>query len=169
MVNESNDLPELSCQWCSGTIPENASACTTCGAARPRADLVAPGYVQPDDVSISFRSLDDDGANADDDETKAKQILKDLDAYIPEEQASPRRASSNAGDDALMIIGVLAISGLTGGLMGWFLAPSLIHEVFNEMIGVETDGPEAFRRLGGFLGALIAMLLGSLLVTFIRR
>lgn len=168
MSSEPADQPEMNCQWCSGMIPENASACTTCGAARPRADLVAPGFVEKPEPSDPLLTPDSGSTDVTDDENRARQILKDLDAYVPESRA-PTRQSRDSSDDVILVVGALVISGISGALLGWFVAPPLIHEIFNEAIGVDTDGPESFRRLGAFIGSLMAMLFGSLLVTVLRR
>jgi hypothetical protein len=169
MQNESTSQPELTCQWCIGIIPENELACASCGAARPREDLVAPGYLQPEVPSTTYSAPAASQSTEIDDEVRARQILKDLNAYVPEEKAAPARPTRDMSDDALVVIIVLAGSGVFGGLVGWFLAPPLIYDLFNDVLGVDTDGPEAFRRLGGFVGALVAMLFGSMLVAFMRR
>lgn len=168
MQSEPANQPQRNCQWCSGTIPENASVCTTCGAARPREDLVAPGFIQQEDAVTPTQTPEPVVEDLTDDEARARKILKDLDAYIPEEPARTS-APRDSGDDILLVAGALAVSGLVGALLGWFAAPPLIHHLFNDVIGVDTDGPEAFRRLGAFIGALVAMLFGALLVTVMRR
>jgi hypothetical protein len=104
-----------------------------------------------------------------DDEVRARQILKDLNAYVPEEEPDYVPPTRDASDDMLIVIIVLAGSGVAGGLFGWFLAPPLIYDLFNDVLNVDTDGPESFRRLGAFMGALITMLFGSMLVAFMRR
>jgi hypothetical protein len=170
MQSVSTNQPEQSCQWCGGTIPENGLACSTCGAARPRDDLVAPGFVEQNDPVTSVQAPETpELALADEEQNRARQILKDLDAYIPEEPAGPIRPTQDTGDDISIVVAVLIFSALTGGLLGWFVVPPLIYDLFNEVLGIDTDGPEAFRRLGGFIGALVAMLFGSMLVAFLRR
>lgn len=169
MASDLINQPELTCQWCSGTIPEGAGACSSCGAARPRQDLVAPGFTPREDPATGVEWTTETTPDVSDDEDQARQILKDLDAYVPEQTPPPRTGVSNPSDDLLIVVIVLAASTLIGGLLGWFVAPGLIHDIFNELIGVDTDGPEAFRRLGAFLGAMGAMLFGALLVTIMRR
>jgi hypothetical protein len=171
MQTDSSSHPEMTCQWCGGSIPEGESACSKCGAARPREDLVAPGFNQQEfEPGLNSRSADPDPASEElDEEARATQILKDMDAYIPDEPAPARRVTRDTSDDVFIVIGALAISGIAGGLMGWFVAPPLIHDLFQDVIGVDTDGPEAFRRLGAFIGGMIAMLFGALLVTMMRR
>lgn len=169
MQSDATNQPELTCQWCNGTIPENAPACADCGAARPRDDLVAPGFRQPDSPDATLQTPEPSDEAVDDEEIRARQILKDLNAYVPEQSAPPVRSTRDPSDDILLVIGVLAVSGVTGGLIGWFVAPPFIYDLFNDVLGVDTDGPEAFRRLGGFVGALVAMLFGSLLVAIMRR
>jgi hypothetical protein len=169
MQTDPSIQPELACQWCGGTIPENASACTGCGAVRPREDLVVPGLTQQEDPDTPVATPEPETHEEDDEEARARQILKDLDAYIPEEEAPARRATRDTGDDAIIIVGILGISAITGGLAGWFVAPPLLHELFNNVIGVDTDGPEAFRRLGGFVGALVTMLFGAMAASIVRR
>jgi hypothetical protein len=170
MQSELTNQPKQSCQWCGGTIPESGSTCSTCGAARPRADLVAPGFVEQNDPVAPVQVPETrDAVLADDEENRARQILKDLDAYIPEESSRPAHPTKDTSDDITIVVAVLIFSALTGGLLGWFVAPPLIYDLFNEVLGIDTDGPEAFRRLGGFIGALVAMLFGSMLVAFMRR
>jgi hypothetical protein len=169
MQNDSSIQPELTCQWCSGTIPENASACTGCGAARPREDLVVPGLTQQEEPSTRPATLETETKEEEDEEARARQILKDLDAYIPEEETPAPGATRDTGDDAIIIVGILGVSAITGGLAGWFVAPPILHDLFNNVIGVDTDGPEAFRRLGGFVGALVTMLFGAMAAAIVRR
>jgi hypothetical protein len=169
MQSESPYQPEMSCQWCGGTIPEAELACSRCGAARPREDLVAPGYVERTESSIPLQAAEQASPELTEDEIKARQILKDLDAYIPDDPEPPRASAPDTGDDIVIILGILGASGIIGGLLGWFVAPSLIHDLFNDVVGVDTDGPEAFRRLGAFICAMVAMLFGALLVTVMRR
>jgi hypothetical protein len=169
MQNESVSLPEQTCQWCSGRIPENASACEDCGAARPRPDLTVPGYSEPAEPVIQEQAVASTPADQEDDAARARQILKDLDAYVPEVEPEYVPRARDPSDDILMIVLVLGASGIVGGLLGWFVAPPVIHDLFNEVLNVDTDGPEAFRRLGAFMIALLAMLFGSMLVAFMRR
>lgn len=172
MSSETTNQPELTCQWCGGTIPENQSTCARCGAARPREDLVAPGYhAPPDEPSTAYEIDEPDAAEDPDDEARARKILKDLDVYVADKSPSPRQttAAGPPSDEIPMILGILTVSAVVGGLLGWLLAPPLLHNVFNDMIGVDTDGPEAFRRLGAFLGALVGLLFGALAGTTMRR
>jgi hypothetical protein len=171
MASNVSDQPEQICQWCGGTIPAGDPACASCGATRPRDDLVAPGYRErPAEHSTPLQIDQPAPEEPEDDEARARQILKELDAYIPEEAPPARSASSAAGgDDVIMILGILAISAIVGGLLGWFVAPPLLHNLFNDVVGVDTDGPEAFRRLGAFLMALVGLLFGALLGTAMRR
>jgi hypothetical protein len=167
MRSEPTNQPELHCQWCGGTIPLNEPVCRDCGAARPREDLVASGF---EPRSQPLHGLEPREPAVDDtDEAKARQILKDLDAYVPDEQPLTKPRSTDPVEDAMVIIGILLAGLVVGGLTGWFLAPPLLHEFFQDVIGVESDGPEAFRRLGAFVGALVAMLFGALLATIVRR
>lgn len=170
MQSEIADQPELSCQWCTGTIPRNAPVCSTCGAARPRDDLVAPGFTQPEEPLAPFQDPDSEPVDPEDDEARARQILKDLDAYIPETAPSGvAKTSRDTGDDIVIIIGMLVIGGILGGLAGWFLLSPLLHQFFSDVVGVETGGPESFRRLGGFFGGLVAMLFAALAGMILRR
>ncbi|TVR75594.1 MAG: hypothetical protein EA415_03370 [Sphaerobacteraceae bacterium] len=170
MSNDATSQPEMTCQWCGGTIPENGSACSTCGATRPRDDLVAPGYQPIQDEPAATLPVAESVDATSDDEARARQILKDLNAYEPEDPPVARSSvDGSGGDDLPFILGVLAIATIAGGLLGWFIAPPLLHNLFNEVVGVDTDGPEAFRRLGAFLGGLIGLLFGALLATAMRR
>ncbi len=166
------DMPELTCQWCGGTIPENDPRCSTCNAARPRDDLVVHAISdEHDEEPLKFEPETASDDVEPDEEERARQILKDMDAYIPpEDTPAPvvTRPPDPAGD-ALVVIGVLAIGAVIGGLAGWFLAPPLLHDFFHDVVGVDSEGPEAFRRLGAFVGALVAMLFGALLTTIVRR
>jgi hypothetical protein len=167
MIHELTDYGQQTCQWCGGAISVDGTACSACGAVSPRIDVAAPGLNRVDDLP------DFEPSNFDpevlDDEQRAKQILKELDAYIPENEAPPITGRSDPTDDAIVIVGLLAIAATIGGLMGWFLAPSLIHDFFQTVLSVESDGPEAFRRLGGFIGALASIFIGAFVATLIRR
>jgi hypothetical protein len=130
---------------------------------------MAPGFAENTDSPPTFEPQSPVMDDQVDDEARARQILKDLNAYVPEDESDYVPRTRDAGDDILIVVLVLAGSGVAGGLLGWFLAPPLIYDLFNDVLNVDTDGPESFRRLGAFMSALAAMLFGSMLVTFMRR
>lgn len=167
MAIDVSEQPELSCQWCNGTIPAGERVCTSCGSVRPRDDLVVPGLTQQADQTGP--APEEAVPDPDDDAERARQILRDLDAYIPEADAPARKSSRNPADDMIVVVGILVAGGVIGGLMGWLLLPPLLHELFENVVGVDSDGPEAFRRLGAFIGALVTMLFAALLATMLRR
>lgn len=167
MLETMPEHVEETCQWCGGTIPAGGDACESCGAQRPRGEMSVPGLTRPEDEPPEPDvEIQPDEPN---DEERAKQILKDLDAYVPESEAPAPSRRSDPSDDAIVIIGLLLAATVLGGLVGWFVAPPLIHDLFQGRLGVESDGPEAFRRLGAFVGALLSMLFGATLATMIRR
>lgn len=168
MGAETRDQPELSCQWCGGTIPEGGNACRDCGALRPREDLVVPGLSQEAQSPVLTPDQAEPDSREDEDAERARQILKDMDAYIPE-NTPPSQTRRDPGDDLIVVLVVLGAGGLIGGLLGWLLLPPFLHQFFESVVGVESDGPEAFRRLGAFVGALLCMLFGAVLTTFLRR
>lgn len=167
MDTETLDQPELACQWCGGTIPAGANACADCGALRPRDDLVVPGLTR--EKADPALQPEAPAAEPEDDAERARQIFKEMDAYIPEPETSPAVTRRDPGDDLIIVIAVIVGGGVVGGLIGWLALPPLLHELFQEMIGVDSDGPAAFRRLGAFIGALLTMLFGALLATMLRR
>jgi hypothetical protein len=114
-------------------------------------------------------SVADEQDELPDEESRAEQILKELDAYVAEQEPLQATRRSDPSDDALVIIGVLVVAGAIGALTGWFVAPSLIHDLFEAQLGIEADGPDSFRRLGAFLGTLVSMLFGAILATMMRR
>lgn len=168
MSTDTSDQPELACQWCGGTIPMGGNACADCGSLRPREDLIVPGLTKPAEQARVTAEAPAERDEPDDAE-RARQILKDLDAYIPEREPTSRGTRGDPGDDMVVVVGVLLAGGIVGGLMGWLLLPPLLHQIFESGIGVESDGPEAFRRLGAFIGALLTMLFAALLATMLRR
>ena len=170
-MSESSNQPEMTCQWCSGTVPAGEDACSKCGAARPREDLVAPGFTPRDEAPAGpdVQWAQSETAELTEEEVQARQILRDLDAYVPDETPPPRTTSRDPSDDLFIVVIALGASVVVGALLGWFVAPTLIHDLFNDVLGIDTDGPEAFRRLGAFIGAMVAMLFGALLVTVMRR
>lgn len=167
MLDTLPEHVEETCQWCGGSIPAGGDACESCGAQRPRSELTIPGLTQPEDESPAPEV--DLQPDEPDDEERAKQILKELDAYVPASESPAPIRRSDPGDDAIVIIALLVVATVLGGLAGWFVAPPLIHDLFQGRLGVESDGPEAFRRLGAFIGALLSMLFGATLATMIRR
>lgn len=169
MSTNTPDQPELSCQWCGGTIPAGLTACDDCGALRPRDDLVVPGLSPSGQTLRVTSAVAEPESNEDDDAERARQILKDMDAYIPESTPPSPRVRRDPGDDLIVVLVVMGAGGLAGGLTGWLLLPPLLHQFFETVVGVDSDGPEAFRRLGAFVGALVMMLFGALLATIIRR
>lgn len=164
---ETREHPELSCQWCGGTIPSGAGACQDCGALRPREDLVVPGLTR--ETGSPRLEPEESSEEPEDEVERARQIFKDMDVYIPEGEAPSPVATRDPGDDIIVVITVLVAGGVIGGLLGWLLLPPLLHQLFQEVIGVDSDGPEAFRRLGAFVGGLLTMLFGALLATMLRR
>jgi hypothetical protein len=158
---------EQTCEWCGGTIPQGGMSCQSCGAVRPRDDVVVPGLNERKDQQSS--DLDEISAMQINEDWPTENILPDLNTESSDTHSPALARRSDPGGDAIVIIALLVIAAVIGGLMGWFLAPPLLHDLFEGTIGVESDGPEAFRRLGAFIGALFSMLFGAMLATMVRR
>lgn len=133
---------------------------------RPREDLVVPGLTK---LSDQEHLTPDTPPTEPDDAERARQILKDMDAYIPEREPASPASRTDPGDDMVVVVGLLLAGGVVGALIGWLLLPPLLHQIFESGVGVDSDGPEAFRRLGAFIGALLTMLFAALLATMLRR
>jgi hypothetical protein len=160
---------EQTCQWCGGTIPEGGTTCLRCGAVRPREDVVVPGLNEHEDQPEPFIQDEAPTTEVLEEPDPAASFLAELSAEPVEEAPKATTRRSDPTEDALVIVGLLFIAATLGGVVGWFLAPPLLHDLFEGTIGVESDGPEAFRRLGAFIGALVSMLFGATLATVVRR
>jgi hypothetical protein len=170
MAHELTKMVAGRCQWCGQPLEDNQQSCHSCGAVVPAATAMPASIALASASTAEGRAPNPGHHEETDDAEQARQILKDLDAYVDEEQKPIVSSSSrDPADDALVIIGILVIAGGFGAAIGWVIAPSVLHDLFQHSLGVEADGPESFRRLGAFLGALVSMLFGATFATVIRR
>ncbi len=139
------------CQWCGKPLPAGASACPACGGSVPRLD-VAPAEGEAEAAVAEAGP-------------PATPLLA-----LPEEDAAalPVR-DRDVADDLVRLGGILGVTGLLGGLLGWTGGAILLAHVFEATLQMPSDGPGAFHRLGAFFGVLLGMLFGSLVGTLARR
>jgi len=143
---------DLTCQWCSVSLPAGETRCPTCGS---------PGVPDPSLHAAGIEILEPEVAP---EPVQTKEELPEwwLDEDEVKHQQQRAAVSTGAGEDrmlktAAVLIGTAAVFTL----LGWLIGPLFLSPLMERITGTPVERAADLRPMGGIIGLLTGLFLGA--------